>query len=93
MVSTRIRVVLKYYFTKLAPMFSRVTYSKRPVLNVYAHILMGVVAILGINQSPFRDKSSMQEYKAAIGVKGNESVVRTLEERRAVLGCFLISSG
>lgn len=92
MVSPRIRAVLKYHFTKRAPMLSRVTYSKRPFLNAYAHILMGVVADLGINKSPCRDNSSVQEYKSAIGAKGSESVARTLEERRAVLGCFVISS-
>ncbi|CAG8173321.1 unnamed protein product [Penicillium salamii] len=67
-------------------------YSKRPFLNSYVHMLMGVIAELGINQSPIGANSLMQDFKFAIGMKRNESGIRTLEERRAVLGCFLISS-
>ncbi|KAJ5354786.1 hypothetical protein N7541_005830 [Penicillium brevicompactum] len=67
-------------------------YSKKPFLNSYVHILMGVVAELGINQSALGGVSIMQDFKFAIGMKRNESGIRTLEERRAVLGCFLISS-
>jgi hypothetical protein len=52
---------------------------------------MGVVAELGINQGVSRDKSILRDYKAAIGIKKTPTA-RTLEERRAVLGCYLISS-
>ncbi|CAG8043814.1 unnamed protein product [Penicillium olsonii] len=67
-------------------------YSKKPFLNSYVHMLMGLVAELGINQSASGSNSIMQDFKFAIGMKRNESGIRTLEERRAVLGCFLISS-
>ncbi|KAJ5236537.1 hypothetical protein N7489_006628 [Penicillium chrysogenum] len=70
----------------------RVTYSKRPFLNVYAHILMAVVAELGINKSVPNEYSAMHSFKVAIGMKQTPPTARTLEERRAVLGCFLISS-
>ncbi|KGO71770.1 hypothetical protein PITC_027830 [Penicillium italicum] len=72
---------------------SWVSYTKRPFLNIYAHILMAVVAELGIDQSGLNDSSSMLAFKVAIGMKQAPPAPRTLEERRAVLGCFLISSG
>ncbi|KAI3276388.1 hypothetical protein DTO003C3_9642 [Penicillium roqueforti] len=71
---------------------SWVTYTKRPFLNVYAHMLMAVVAELGINQSVPNEYSAMHSFKVAIGMKQTPPTARTLEERRAVLGCFLISS-
>ncbi|CAI7619752.1 unnamed protein product [Penicillium viridicatum] len=69
---------------------SWVSYSRRPFLNIYAHILMSVVAELGINCS--NDYSAMSSFKDAIGMKQAPPAARTLEERRAVLGCYLISS-
>ncbi|KAG0159271.1 hypothetical protein PDIDSM_6793 [Penicillium digitatum] len=54
---------------------------------------MAVVAELGINQSGQNDSSAMLSFKVAIGMKQAPPAPRTLEERRAVLGCFLISSG
>ncbi|CAI7649375.1 unnamed protein product [Penicillium palitans] len=69
---------------------SWVSYSRRPFLNVYAHILMAVVAELGINGP--NDYSAMSSFKDAIGMKQAPPAARTLEERRAVLGCYLISS-
>ncbi|KXG47021.1 Cytochrome P450 [Penicillium griseofulvum] len=71
---------------------SWVTYTKRPFLNVYAHVLMAVVADLGINKSEPDANSAMKSFKVAIGMKQTPPTARTLEERRAVLGCFLISS-
>ncbi|KAJ5514265.1 hypothetical protein N7463_003817 [Penicillium fimorum] len=71
---------------------SCVTYTKRPFLNVYAHMLMAVVAELGINKSELNEYSAMHSFKIAIGMKQTPPTARTLEERRAVLGCFLISS-
>jgi hypothetical protein len=53
---------------------------------------MGVVAELGINQAVSRDKSIVHDYKVAVGMKKCQPAARTLEERRAVLGCYLISS-
>ncbi|CAI7584201.1 unnamed protein product [Penicillium discolor] len=69
---------------------SWVSYSRRPFLNIYAHILMAVVAELGINGP--NDYSAMSSFKDAIGMKQAPPAARTLEERRAVLGCYLISS-
>ncbi|KAJ5499917.1 hypothetical protein N7453_008968 [Penicillium expansum] len=71
---------------------SWVSYTKRPFINIYAHILMAVVAELGINQSGLNDHSAMLSFKLAIGMKQAPPAPRTLEERRAVLGCFLLSS-
>ncbi|KAJ5208791.1 hypothetical protein N7449_003170 [Penicillium cf. viridicatum] len=67
-----------------------VSYSKRPFLNIYAHILMAVVAELGINGP--NNYSAMSSFKEAIGMKQAPPAARTLEERRAVLGCYLLSS-
>lgn len=53
---------------------------------------MAVVAELGINQSGLNDHSAMLSFKLAIGMKQAPPAPRTLEERRAVLGCFLLSS-
>ncbi|KOS48852.1 hypothetical protein ACN38_g137 [Penicillium nordicum] len=69
---------------------SWVSYTKRPFLNIYAHILMAVVAELGINGT--NDYSAMSSFKDAIGMKQAPPAARTMEERRAVLGCYLISS-
>ncbi|OQE46982.1 hypothetical protein PENCOP_c001G05365 [Penicillium coprophilum] len=71
---------------------SWVTYTKRSFLNVYAHMLMAVVAELGINKNEPNEYSAMHAFKVAIGMKQTPPTARTLEERRAVLGCFLISS-
>ncbi|KAJ5185208.1 Cytochrome P450 [Penicillium cf. griseofulvum] len=71
---------------------SWVTYTKRPFLHVYAHVLMAIVADLGINKSEPDAYSAMHSFKVAIGMKQTPSTARTVEERRAVLGCFLISS-
>ncbi|KAJ5384674.1 hypothetical protein N7517_002585 [Penicillium concentricum] len=71
---------------------SCVTYTKRPFLNIYAHMLMAVVAELGINKSEQNEHSVMHSFKIAIGMKQTPPTARTLEERRAVMGCFLISS-
>jgi hypothetical protein len=51
---------------------------------------MAVVAELGINGP--NDYSAMSSFKDAIGMKQAPPAARTLEERRAVLGCYLISS-
>jgi hypothetical protein len=53
---------------------------------------MAVVADLGINKSEPDANSAMHSFKVAIGMKPTPPTARTLEERRAVLGCFLISS-
>ncbi|KAJ5678218.1 uncharacterized protein N7477_003851 [Penicillium maclennaniae] len=68
------------------------TYSRRPFLNFYAHVLMGLVCDLGINQPVAQEPSTMQTFKCAVGWKQQIPTIRTLEERRAVLGCFLLTS-
>jgi hypothetical protein len=68
------------------------TYSRRPFLNFYAHVLMGLVCDLGINQPVSQEPSNMQAFKCAVGWKQQIPTIRTLEERRAVLGCFLLTS-
>ncbi|KAJ5246134.1 hypothetical protein N7468_001117 [Penicillium chermesinum] len=69
-----------------------VTYSKRPFLNFYCHMLMGIACDLGINKAISKDQSIMQQFKSAVGMRYPHSTVRTLEERRAALGVFLITS-
>ncbi|KAJ5219111.1 uncharacterized protein N7498_001210 [Penicillium cinerascens] len=68
------------------------TYSRKPFLNFYAHVLMGLVCDLGINQAVTQELSAMQAFKCIVGWKQHIPTVRTLEERRAVLGCFLLTS-
>ncbi|KAJ5278979.1 hypothetical protein N7478_004351 [Penicillium angulare] len=69
------------------------TYSKKPFLNFYCHVVMGIVCDMGINKAVPKDLSTMQAFKYAVGWRQNNVPTRTLDERRAVLGCFLISSG
>ncbi|GLI82001.1 hypothetical protein PoHVEF18_010399 [Penicillium ochrochloron] len=68
------------------------TYSRKPFLNFYAHIVMGLVCDLGINKPVPTEYSTMQAFKSAVGFKQNMPTTRTMEERRAALGCFLITS-
>lgn len=70
----------------------RTTYTRRPFLNFYAHLIMGMVCDLGINQALPKEYSTMQAFKCAVGWRQQMPTVRTIEERRAVLGCFLITS-
>jgi hypothetical protein len=53
---------------------------------------MGLVCDLGINKSVTTENSTMQAFKSAVGFKQNIPTPRTMEERRAALGCFLITS-
>ncbi|KAJ5586970.1 uncharacterized protein N7459_002735 [Penicillium hispanicum] len=68
------------------------TYSKRPFLNFYAHVIMGIVCDLGINQAIPTQHTTLHIFKCAVGWRQPAATTRTLEERRAVLGCFLITS-
>ncbi|KAJ5085829.1 hypothetical protein N7532_010600 [Penicillium argentinense] len=68
------------------------TYTRRPFLNFYSHMVMGLVCDLGINQAVPKELSTMQAFKCAVGWKQHVSTSRTIEERRAVLGCFLLTS-
>ena len=70
----------------------RTMLSRRPFLNFYAHIVMGLVCDLGINNPIPTEHSTMQAFKCAVGFKQNIPTSRTMEERRAALGCFLITS-
>ncbi|OKO93709.1 hypothetical protein PENSUB_11988 [Penicillium subrubescens] len=53
---------------------------------------MGLVCDLGINKPVPTEYSTMQAFKSAVGFKQNMPTTRTMEERRAALGCFLITS-
>ncbi|CAI7653371.1 unnamed protein product [Penicillium pancosmium] len=68
------------------------TYTKRPFLNFYSHVVMGLVCDLGINQEIPKEPSTMQAFKCAVGWKQPMTTTRTIEERRAALGCFLLTS-
>ncbi|KAE8404914.1 hypothetical protein BDV37DRAFT_103460 [Aspergillus pseudonomiae] len=67
-------------------------YCAKPFLNFYSHILTGVVCELGINKAPLNEQTILQGFNRAAGLKTDTAMSRTLEERRAVLGCFLITS-
>ncbi|UDD59335.1 hypothetical protein AFCA_006757 [Aspergillus flavus] len=56
------------------------------------HLLTGLVSELGINKAPRKDQSVLQGFNRAAGLKTEPAMKRTLEERRAVLGCFVITS-
>ncbi|KAJ5545930.1 hypothetical protein N7494_003515 [Penicillium frequentans] len=68
------------------------TFQRRPFINFYAHMLMGIICDMGINKAVPKDLSTLQAFKCAVGWQPQISTTRTLEERRAVLGCFLITS-
>ncbi|KAJ5949626.1 hypothetical protein N7454_001210, partial [Penicillium verhagenii] len=68
------------------------TFSKRPFLNLYTHMIMGIICDLGINKAVPKDLSTLQAFKCAVGWQQNINTARTMEERRTVLGCFLITS-
>ncbi|KAJ5746423.1 hypothetical protein N7520_011605 [Penicillium odoratum] len=68
------------------------TFTKRPFLNFYAHMVMGLICDMGINKAVPKDLSAMQAFKCAVGWQQHINTIRTLEERRVVLGCFLITS-
>ena len=53
---------------------------------------MGLVCDLGINKPIPTEFSTMQAFKSAVGFKQTIPTTRTMEERRAALGCFLITS-
>ncbi|BAE60275.1 unnamed protein product [Aspergillus oryzae RIB40] len=67
-------------------------YCAKPFLNFYSHLLTGLVSELGINKAPRKDQSVLQGFNRAAGLKTEPAMKRTLEERRAVLGCFVITS-
>ncbi|KAF5864628.1 hypothetical protein ETB97_007186 [Aspergillus alliaceus] len=67
-------------------------YSAKPFLNFYSHILTGLVCDLGIDKAAFREQPVLERFHRVVGVKTETATGRTLEERRAVLGCFLITS-
>ncbi|KAJ5894130.1 hypothetical protein N7495_005821 [Penicillium taxi] len=68
------------------------TFSKKPFLNFYSHMILGILCDLGLNKAPFKELSTMQAFKCAVGWKLPVLIERTLEERRAALGVFLITS-
>ncbi|KAJ5095926.1 hypothetical protein NUU61_005282 [Penicillium alfredii] len=68
------------------------TYSPKPFINFYSHLLMGLVSDLGINKAASKEQPIMQGFQRAAGGKTETVTSRTLKERRAVLGCFLITS-
>lgn len=47
---------------------------------------------MGINKAPSKEQSTMQAFKHAMGWKQIQPMVRTIEERRATLGTFLLTS-
>ncbi|KAJ5678900.1 hypothetical protein N7462_007144, partial [Penicillium macrosclerotiorum] len=76
----------------LMTFISWTTYSRKPFLNFYGHVVMGLVCELGIDKAPPKDLTTMQAYKCAVGLRPNISTARSMEERRAALGCFVLTS-
>jgi len=64
----------------------------KPFLSVLTQLAISLVFDLGLNKRPFRDPDVMFNFKPNGCPKPSPSTVRTMEERRAVLGCFLITS-
>ncbi|KAJ5183452.1 hypothetical protein N7492_001068 [Penicillium capsulatum] len=76
----------------LMTFLSWMCYSKRPFLNFYSNFLIGVVSDMGINKAPLTEHSTMQAFKHAMGWRQVQPMVRTIDERRAALGAFLMTS-
>jgi len=70
----------------------RTVLSKKPFMNFVGHMIMGLVCELGINKDVPKEQSALHTFKCSIGWKVPTPALRTLEERRAVLGAFLITS-
>ncbi|KAJ5818745.1 hypothetical protein N7474_004336 [Penicillium riverlandense] len=66
--------------------------SKKPFMNFVGHMIMGLVCELGINKDVPKEQSALHTFKCSIGWKVPAPALRTMEERRAVLGAFLITS-
>ncbi|KAJ5595453.1 uncharacterized protein N7459_001661 [Penicillium hispanicum] len=67
-------------------------YSKKSFLNFYSHILMGLVCDLGLNKAAFKEQPLLPRFQRTAGLDTRDFTRRTLEEQRALLGCFLITS-
>lgn len=67
----------------------------QPFLSMYSHLLIGLVQDLGIDKAPSRgdEQHPMACLKFhGLIVKQHTSAVRTMEERRAALAAYLITS-
>lgn len=47
---------------------------------------------MGINKAPPKEHSTMQTFRNAMGWRQTQPMVRTLDERRATLGAFILTS-
>ena len=66
----------------------------KPIISQTIQLALALVGNLGLNKSPPKEPMQMMMNLDARGcpVKPFNLSVRTTEERRAVLGCFLLSS-
>ncbi|OJJ50765.1 hypothetical protein ASPZODRAFT_54971 [Penicilliopsis zonata CBS 506.65] len=63
-----------------------------PFYSLYVHMTMGIVGDLGLNKPPRREIPPLAKFKQSIGYKPCATMVRTSEQRRAVLACYICSS-
>lgn len=66
----------------------------KPIITSAAQIAIALVGNLGLNKPPLKESTQMMLNLDGRGcpVKPFTPTTRTTEERRAVLGCFLLSS-
>ncbi|CAD6586535.1 MAG: hypothetical protein ASARMPREDX12_002379 [Alectoria sarmentosa] len=68
--------------------------NEKPIITQVIQLAMALVADLGLNKPPLKEPTQMMLNFDARGcpIKPFSPSTRTMEERRAVLGCFLLSS-
>ncbi|KAK2810165.1 hypothetical protein FQN50_003135 [Emmonsiellopsis sp. PD_5] len=68
------------------------TYSKQPCLSSFAHIITGIICDLGLNKAPPKAVALWQPFNHPADPAPQCAAERTMEERRAVLASFLVTS-
>ncbi|KAK2745017.1 hypothetical protein FQN55_006374 [Onygenales sp. PD_40] len=68
------------------------TYSKHPCLSSFAHIITGIICDLGLNKEPPKEVALWQPFNHPAEPNPQCAAERTMEERRAVLASFLVTS-
>ncbi|KAJ6171122.1 hypothetical protein N7470_000189 [Penicillium chermesinum] len=68
------------------------TFSPKPFLSLYNHMLIGTVSELNLNKADNKGHVPLVMFHRAVELKTEPVRTVSFGERRAVLGCFLISS-
>jgi hypothetical protein len=66
--------------------------NRKPFLSVFTQLAQALVFDLGLNKPLPKDPDTMLNFNSHGCPRPLLSTVRTMEERRAVLSCFLVSS-